>query len=183
MEKLILASNSPRRRELLKKIRKNFTVLPSNVKETVDPALTPEEVAMSLAREKAENVYSRFGGTVIGADTVVVLDGVVLGKPRNKAEALGMLTSLSGRTHRVITGLAVLSQGARFVEAEITEVTFEDLSEDLIRRYVASGLPFDKAGGYGIQDGYPLVREYRGSYDNIVGLPVERLARILKEVG
>lgn len=183
MGRIILASQSPRRRELLKKITRDFSVLPSNVKERVEPGLTPEQAAMSLALQKAESVYAGFGGTVIGADTLVALDGEVLGKPASRAHAEQMLKLLSGRTHKVITGIAVIKDGARVVEAETTEVTFENLSDEVIRKYLASGLPFDKAGAYGIQDGYPLVREYRGSYDNIVGLPVERLARILKEVG
>ena len=139
--------------------------------------------ALCFARGKAREVASRFpGATVLGADTVVSLDGEILGKPKSKEDAKRMLGMLSGRAHAVYTGVCIV-RGDREVSKVVTSrVIFRGLSDELIERYVASGLPLDKAGAYGIQDGYPLVDRYEGSYTNIIGLPVETVREMLAEL-
>ena len=178
---LILASISPRRSELLSQIRTNFKILPSNVKEVFDNSLQPNELAMSLAEQKAKTVYSKFGESVLGADTIVVFENNILGKPHNKAHAIEMLKMLSGKQHSVITGVCFISKGVFKKDYAETIVKFNNLSDKLIEEYVASGLPFDKAGSYGIQDNYPLVEKYEGSYTNIVGLPLELVSELIRE--
>lgn len=180
---IILASASPRRRELLKFITEDFTVRVSDAEEVTDPALSAEETVKSLAVIKGESVAEGFPeDTVISADTIVVLDGKILGKPKDEEDAFRMLSSLSGRTHEVFTGVCVLHSGRRLVFAERTEVSFFPLSEDEIRAYIATGEPADKAGAYGIQGkGCTLVKAISGDYNNVVGLPVAGLNRLLKE--
>lgn len=180
---IILASASPRRRELLKFITEDFTVRVSDAEEVTDPALSAEETVKSLAVIKGEAVAEGFPeDTVISADTIVVLDGEILGKPKDEEDAFRMLSSLSGRTHEVFTGVCVLHSGRRLVFAERTEVSFFPLSEDEIRAYIATGEPTDKAGAYGIQGkGCTLVKAISGDYNNVVGLPVAGLNRLLKE--
>lgn len=180
---IILASASPRRRELLKFITEDFTVRVSDAEEVTDPALSAEETVKSLAVIKGEAVAEGFPeDTVISADTIVVLDGEILGKPKDEEDAFRMLSSLSGRTHEVFTGVCVLHSGRRLVFAERTEVSFFPLSEDEIRAYIATGEPADKAGAYGIQGkGCTLVKAISGDYNNVVGLPVAGLNRLLKE--
>lgn len=180
---IILASASPRRRELLKFITEDFTVRVSDAEEVTDPALSAEETVKSLAVIKGEAVAEGFPeDTVISADTIVVLDGKILGKPKDEEDAFRMLSSLSGRTHEVFTGVCVLHSGRRLVFAERTEVSFFPLSEDEIRAYIATGEPADKAGAYGIQGkGCTLVKAISGDYNNVVGLPVAGLNRLLKE--
>ena len=180
---IILASASPRRRELLKFITEDFTVKVSDAEEITDPALSAEETVKSLAVIKGEAVAEGFPeDTVISADTIVVLDGEILGKPKDEEDAFRMLSSLSGRTHEVFTGVCVLHSGRRLVFAERTEVSFFPLSEDEIRAYIATGEPADKAGAYGIQGkGCTLVKAISGDYNNVVGLPVAGLNRLLKE--
>jgi len=179
---LILASISPRRCELLSQLRSNFKVLPSNVKELIDTSLEPKDLAMSLAEQKAKTVYSKFGENVLGADTIVVFKDIILGKPKNKAHAVEMLKMLSGKQHSVITGVCYISKGVIKKDFAETTVQFNELSDKLIESYVASGSPFDKAGSYGIQDNFPLVESYKGSYTNIVGLPLELVSELIKEV-
>ena len=178
---LILASQSPRRQELMKLIGLPFAVRVADIDETLD-ACAPEEAVARLSRKKAEAVRRCADEIVIGADTVVVLDGKVLGKPANETDAFRMLRSLSGRRHQVMTGLTVL-QGDRCVSVtEVTEVSFRPLSDGDILTYIATGDPMDKAGSYGIQNGGALfVDGIRGDYYNVVGLPVCRLGQILKE--
>lgn len=176
---LILASASPRRVRLLNQIGLRPEVVPSDIDERFDRSLNPVENASTLARAKAEAVASGISrGVIIGADTVVVLDGELLGKPADQEEAVSMLTHLSGRTHQVITAFALVERpGNRFVcEAEQTSVTFRDLPEEEIRRYVAGGSPMDKAGAYGIQDDYGavFVSRIEGCYYNVVGFPLSR---------
>ncbi len=180
---IILASASPRRRELLKFITEDFTVKVSDAQEVTDPALSAEETVKSLAVIKGEAVAEGFpADTVISADTIVVLDGKILGKPKNEEDAFRMLSSLSGRTHEVFTGVCVLHGSKKLVFAERTEVSFYPLSEDEIRAYIATGEPADKAGAYGIQGkGCTLVKAISGDYNNVVGLPVAGLNRLLKE--
>ncbi len=182
---IILASASPRRRELLKFITEDFTVKVSDAEEVTDPALSPEETVKNLAVMKGEAVAEGFpDDTVISADTVVVLDGKILGKPKNEDDAFSMLSSLSGRTHEVFTGVCVLHGKEKYIFAEKTEVAFYSLSEEEIRAYIATSEPADKAGAYGIQGkGCTLVKSINGDYNNVVGLPVARLNRIFKENG
>lgn len=180
--KLVLASASPRRRELLKKIVAEFEVDAAKGEEKTDGFLSPRQAAEALAEQKAEEIAAKnehAGKTVLGADTVVTIDGKILGKPKDKSRAKEMLRLLSGREHRVITGVCViLPNGNKTVTHDTTEVKFSEFSEEFIETYVAGGSPMDKAGAYGIQDGLPV--EYiKGSYDNVVGLPTELLLRLL----
>lgn len=180
---LILASNSPRRRELLVTICRDFTVEPSRFEEKPE-GLPARETAARFARRKAEEVFSRFpDAAVLGADTVVALDGKIFGKPKDAEDAARMLRLLSGREHSVFTGVCAVSGRGRTERIVESRVTFRPLGPDLIEAYVKSGLPLDKAGGYGIQDGYPLVEKYEGSYTNIVGLPVKETRELLEEGG
>lgn len=178
---LILASNSPRRRELLAEDHIDFTVVPSRYEEA-GVGLSAIETVSRFSSGKAREVFSRFpDAVVLGADTVVALDGVVLGKPKSSEHAAEMLSMLSGRTHSVYTGVCLIGQGFCFEEVAETKVKFYDLSKETIESYVKSGLPLDKAGAYGIQDGYPLVESYAGSYTNVVGLPMELVRTLLRK--
>lgn len=179
--KLVLASASPRRRQLLSEIAPTFSVVPSAFEEC--GGSDAKETALAFARGKAEDVFSSHPDClVLGADTVVSLDGNILGKPKTKEQARAMLASLSGREHSVYTGVCLLKAGARRECVVETKVTFYPLREDFIEAYIQSGSPFDKAGGYGIQDG-GLVKSYEGSYTNVVGLPLEKVKELLGELG
>ena len=184
--KLILASQSPRRRELLERMGLDFTVISPRIDEDSFSDPDPAALVRTLSREKALAVAKEQESDtlVIAADTVVVLDGQALGKPGDEAEAAAMLSALSGRSHEVYTGVTVC-QGDRAVsEAECTQVTFRPLTGEEIRHYVATGEPMDKAGAYGIQGfGSLLVEGIRGDYFNVVGLPVCRLGRMLAAFG
>lgn len=184
MQNLILASSSPRRKELLENLRLTFEISSSEVDESFDPALSPEEVVMELADRKAKVVFSKNPDSyVIGADTIVVLNGLILGKPLSEAEAADTLKMLSGTKHEVFTGVSILSPAGTTRFFEKTEVLFWELTEDEIRAYVQSGEPFDKAGSYGIQGlGAMLVKKISGDYFTVVGLPVARLVRELKSL-
>ncbi len=178
---LILASNSPRRRELLAQWNIPFETIPSHFEE-VASGLSARETVLRFACGKAEEVFSRYPDrAVLGADTVVCLDGKILGKPKDRADAFGMLRALSGRTHSVFTGVCLIKPGMRLEDAVETKVTFFPLGEDLIAEYVESGAPMDKAGAYGIQDSPSLVSHYEGSYTNVIGLPMELVGAFLKE--
>jgi septum formation protein len=183
--KLILASRSPRRRELLRQAGFDFDVRPSTLEETAAPNETPEAFARRAAREKALEVAASAPpeSLVLGADTVVVANHEILGKPAELHDAARMLQLLSGVTHRVITGVCLVRAPDR-VEAlahETTFVTFRSLSEEEIRDYLASGEPFDKAGAYGIQGlASKFVTRVEGSYFNVVGLPVALVYDLLK---
>lgn len=182
--KIILASASPRRRELLSKIVAEFDVVPSGKEERADGGLPPEKLVQQLARQKAEDVFAGHGDdTVIGADTVVYFDGKVLGKPADEEDAKRTLRALSGKTHSVYTGWCVLHGKEREQGYSRSDVTFCRLSEEFIEEYVRSGSPMDKAGSYGIQDDGRLVEKYEGSYTNIIGLPVEELRAVLRKIG
>ena len=184
--KIILASQSPRRRELLERMGiSEFEILPARGEENIVPGLTPEALVEALSRQKCLEVAAvHREALVIAADTVVAVEGRVLGKPRSKAEAEEMLSLLSGREHRVCTGLS-LSQGGRLRTGhEATAVRFRPLTREEIRRYVSTGEPMDKAGAYGIQGyGCLLVEGIVGDYYNVMGLPVCRLGRMLAEFG
>jgi len=181
--KLILASASPRRQELLAQLGLQFEVSIPSVPESKgrDPIMAAEQAALSKASEIAGKIED---AAVIGADTVVV-DDEILGKPRSASEAVKMLKKLSGRTHRVITGMAVVdSTGRRVVGHDITFVVFRSLSEEEIRAYVDSGEGLDKAGSYGIQGlGALFIPRIEGSYSNVVGLPLAKLDEMLKHFG
>lgn len=184
--KIILASQSPRRRELLERMGiSEFEIIPARGEENIVPGLTPEALVEVLSRQKCLEVAAvHREALVIAADTVVAVEGRVLGKPRSKAEAEEMLSLLSGREHRVCTGLS-LSQGGRLRTGhEATAVRFRPLTREEIRRYVSTGEPMDKAGAYGIQGyGCLLVEGIVGDYYNVMGLPVCRLGRMLAEFG
>lgn len=184
---IILASNSPRRRELLAQIGiRDFQILSPDVDEAVEPGLSPARMVEALSLRKARAAAGRAGADdlIIAADTVVALDGRVLGKPQDQGEAFAMLSALSGREHRVYTGVTVLGGGQAATEHEETAVTFRALSPEEIRDYIATGEPMDKAGAYGIQGvGALLVQGIRGDYCNVVGLPLFRLGRMLSGFG
>jgi len=178
---IILASKSPRRRELMELLGLPFTVRAAEVDETLAPC-PPEEAVALLSRKKAEAARETLDEVVIGADTIVVVDGKILGKPADATDAFRMLRQLSGRRHQVMTGVTVLLGGQCVSVTEVTEVSFRPLTDGEIRRYIATGEPMDKAGSYGIQTGGALfVDGINGDYYNVVGLPVCRLNRILKE--
>jgi len=180
---LILASASPRRSEILKSAGLDFIVRASDIDEIFDESLPPGEAAARLAEQKARAVSCVDADTVIGADTVVVLGGTVLGKPRDEQNAAEMLRLLSGKTHAVYTGVCLLHGGAARTFYEPTDVVFYPLPEGEILDYVATGEPMDKAGAYGIQGkGARLVREIHGDYLNVVGLPLARLLRELRSL-
>jgi septum formation protein len=186
--KLILASQSPRRKSLLSRTGIKFCVVPAQVEE---PPFAihqdPREYANRLALMKAAHVSRNFPKQwVLGADTIVVIDSKVLGKPATEQDARRMLTQLSGNTHQVMTGCVILSAGQnqQFSSLVSTEVTFKTLSDQEIDWYVASGEPFDKAGGYAIQGlGAHLVKQINGSYTNVVGLPLCEVVEFLDRVG
>ena len=180
---LILASQSPRRKELLEKLHIPFAVRVADIDEAMDPAKPPEEEAARVSREKALAVPREEGDAVIAADTIVVLQGKALGKPHSPEEAVQMLTRLSGRDHQVMTGVTVLCGDKLLSHTEVTDIHFRDLSEKEIVRYVATGEPMDKAGAYGIQGGAALfVERMHGDYYNVMGLPVCRLWQMLGQV-
>ena len=179
----ILASASPRRKELLRELIKDFAIVPATGEENAQDGLTPERLVQELARAKAEEVAAlpiAKGKAVLGADTVVAFDGEILGKPKDEAEAKAMLSALSGNVHNVYTGVCiVLPDGSKKTAVDCTQVEFHRLTTAFVDEYVQTGSPMDKAGAYGIQDG-GLVKEIRGSYTNVVGLPVELLKKLLQ---
>jgi septum formation protein len=184
---LVLASASPRRRELLAQAGFSFTVTPAHINEDLLPGENPVAYVTRLAREKAEAVYAGLdaSATVLGADTTVVApNGKVLGKPVDAADAQRMLRMLSGATHQVITGVAVVSAGSVEIAAEVTHVSVVTLADEEIAAYVASGEPMDKAGAYGIQ-GYAArwIPRIHGCYFNVVGLPLALVCSMLEGSG
>lgn len=182
--KLILASNSPRRKDILTEYGYEFLVVPSDFNES-GSFVSPEEMVKAFAKGKAEEVYDRLidkNVVVLGADTVVVFNGVALGKPKDKADAFRMLKELSGKTHTVVTGYALIDKEKNVSGLTRTAVTFNSLSDEFINEYVSAGLPLDKAGSYGIQDGYDIVKEYSGSLNNVIGLPIEDIKPVLDEM-
>lgn len=181
--KIVLASQSPRRKELMGFFNRPFTVRVADIDETMDPCEDPRREVARVSRCKAQAVARQPGEVVIAADTVVVCDGMVLGKPHSEEEAVKMLCMLSGRTHEVMTGLTVLWDGGCKCGTEVTEVVFRELTPGEIYEYVRSGEPMDKAGAYGIQGGAALfVESVMGDYYNVVGLPVCRLGQILNSL-
>ncbi|MEI6577853.1 MAG: Maf family protein [Eubacteriales bacterium] len=178
---IILASSSPRRQELLKTAGIDFEVCPAQGEEFLDPALPPADAAIEVARQKAQEVAKKYPlDCVIGADTIVVLNNIILGKPRDKADAVLMLSLLSGKEHVVYTGVCIIKNGEENCFAEATKVSFYKLTKEEINNYVESGEPMDKAGAYGIQGlGCMLVKGIEGDYFNVMGFPVSRVVRAL----
>lgn len=187
MAKIILASQSPRRQELLTEMGIVFDVMPSNFDEQLNDDREPADVAEELAAGKAMAIAREFpAATVIGADTIVSIDGKQLEKPTSPENATEMLTLLAGKTHEVTTGIAVicLDEGIHLVDSDTTKVTFKPYDERAIRDYVATGDCMDKAGAYGIQSGAaPLIEGYSGRYDTVVGLATTVLAEMLSMIG
>ncbi len=183
----ILASQSPRRSELLRQIGLSFTIDPADVDETLLSGESPETYAVRVALEKARVASKRAGkGIVIAADTIVVLNSTILGKPADARDAERMLDMLSGKAHRVITGLVLrdAATGKTVTRTAVTKVWFKSLSPEEIRSYAATGEPLDKAGAYAIQEkGALLVEKVEGCYFNVVGLPLSLLGAMLKELG
>lgn len=181
--KIILASASPRRKELLSYLNIDFTIIPSKKDENASGS--PEEVVKSLALQKASDIASKYKDCfVIGADTIVCLDNKVLGKPKNKDDAFRMLSMLSGRKHRVLTGVCVYSPISKEfrIEYDSTDVYFDDLSDEEINAYIATGEPFDKAGSYAIQGiGGAMISRIDGCASNVIGLPLPLLKKMLIE--
>lgn len=184
----ILASASPRRRELLTQAGMNFQVVPSTIDEKITKA-DPQDIVMELAMQKANDVFhmlSKPDCIVIGADTIVVYQNQILGKPADKDAAFSMLSELSGHTHQVYTGVALLSQTDNIKSehcfCECTDVTFYPISDAELHAYIETGDPMDKAGAYGIQGPFAIhVKEIAGDYNNVVGLPIARLYHVLKD--
>ena len=184
---LILASASPRRQELLESLSLSFRVLPAHVDERPHAAEPPEAYVARLARTKAEHVARQFPSAwVLGADTVVVLDQRILGKPPDAAAAHAMLSSLSGREHTVLTGVSVVRLDMGIAQGDVvsTRVRFHHLQAKDIEAYIATGEPFDKAGSYAVQGtGGQFVAALEGCYNNVVGLPLERAMALLRAAG
>ena len=183
---LILASSSPRRRQLLQLAELDFVVESADIDETVQPGETPATYVQRLALEKSQAIWERHKTEepedliVLGADTTVVCDGAILGKPTDPVDARRMLRMLAGRTHQVLTGIAVVSSRGLFSEVEITQVFFDLIDDDELNHYVSSGEPMDKAGAYGIQ-GYAArwIPRIEGCFFNVMGLPIARTMALL----
>lgn len=183
MPKIILASASPRRKELMELAGYDFEVICADIVEVVPEEAMPQEVVMSLALQKAQAVAAEHKeAVVIGSDTVVALDGKILGKPHSEQEACEMLRSLSGRTHKVFTGVAIVCGGKVKNFFDETDVEFYSLGDDEIKKYVATGEPTDKAGAYGIQGkGSVLVKRIHGDFFSVMGLPIAKLYREMSD--
>ncbi len=190
MRDIILASASPRRQQLLTQIGLNFKVKPSDIEEVIDNTLEPSQVAMSLASQKCRDIVCQIDDDcdciVIGADTIVLKDNKMLGKPKDERDAFNMLTSLKGEWHQVVTGLCLYrtSDNKSVCDYEITKVKISDKSDEFINEYISTKEPFDKAGAYGIQGfGSLLVEKIDGCYFNVMGLPIYKLSCMLDELG
>ncbi|PDY45784.1 Maf family protein [Bacillus pseudomycoides] len=183
MKKLILASGSPRRKELLELAGVPFEIVVSEIEETIGAYSSPADIVMSLALQKASAVVEHHEDSVVlGADTIVTYESRILGKPKDESEAKEILQLLSGKTHEVYTGVALISKEKTVTFYERTEVTFWELTEEEIDAYIATKEPLDKAGSYGIQGkGSIFVQHIQGDYYSVVGLPIARLVRELKQ--
>jgi len=184
--KIILASKSPRRQELLRQMDIDFRIVLKEVEESYPDHLTPEEVAVYIAEKKAkaydDNVTDE---AVLTADTIVCIDDLILGKPDNEAHAIAMLKRLSGRVHKVVTGVCIVYKGEYNLFHDVSEVFFRTLTDDEITNYVTKYKPYDKAGSYGIQEwmGITAIERIEGSYTNVVGLPTEKVYQQLLRLG
>lgn len=185
-ETLILASASPRRQELLRQIGCEFRVVVSDAQELSEGGISPERLAVANARRKAEDVAAREGGEVpvLGADTVVAVDGMILGKPKNEADVARMLRLLSGRQHFVFTGIAIAYRGEVLEDIVRTAVWMDALSEEEIAAYIATKEPMDKAGAYAVQGrAARFIPRIEGSFSNVVGLPLHAVAELARKAG
>lgn len=184
--KIILASKSPRRRDILEIMGVDFEVDVADVDESVDKGLSPVEAVCEISKRKAKAVAERHENEdciIISADTVVVIDGKIIGKPKDKEDAFNIIKSLSAKTHEVYTGFTVRGRGKTKTDFEVTKVHFRELYDDDIRRYIATGEPMDKAGAYGIQQKGNLFVEYiHGDYYNVVGFPISKICVTIKEL-
>ena len=185
--KFILASKSPRRKEILNKLNLKFRVIPSKLDESsIDTTINPIDYCMQLAELKAADISLQYSNdTIIGADTIVVIKNTILNKPKNFKEAFSMLKKLSGNTHQVMTGVSIQNKALRikFTFYDKTDVTFYKLTDNEITKYIKKYNPIDKSGSYGIQDGSAIfVKKIIGSYDNIVGFPISKFYHFLKEL-
>lgn len=184
---VILASASPRRRQLLQQIGIDFIIDPSSIKETVPKGMLPQQIIQYLALQKARDIAAKYReGLIIGADTIVTIDNDIMGKPRDDSEAFSMLTRLQGRVHQVYTGLVMLNAENKsyMSDYECTRVFFHSLTEEEILRYIKSGEPRGKAGAYAIQGkGALFIEKIEGCYSNVVGLPLHILYIMLKKAG
>jgi septum formation protein len=188
MQELVLASKSPRRQALLKLLQLPFRILTAETGEEFEPSLSPKEIVTELALRKGKAVRERYPAEtadkiVLSADTIVVLDGEVLNKPNDDTHAFEMLSKLQGRTHEVFTGFALIKGESVAMDFERTAVTFSPMSADEIRTYIRTAKPLDKAGAYGIQDdfGACFIERIEGCYYNVVGLPLAKLYKALKQ--
>lgn len=179
----ILASKSPRRAELLKMLIADFVIIVPDIDENLLVSI-PSDSAKIISKFKAYKIFANYPeATVLSCDTIVVKDGELMGKPKDAADAARMLRKLSGKKHHVISGFTLLSPKVEVNKNIVTEVTFNELSEETISAYIKTGSPFDKAGAYGIQDAdFNLVKEIKGSYYNVMGLPVEALRDLFKKL-
>ncbi|OXM86857.1 Maf family protein [Paenibacillus rigui] len=193
-KKLILASSSPRRQELIQSLRLPFEIRVSDVNEDTEPGLSPQQVVEQLSSRKAGAVYELYKveqpegseGVIIGSDTIVVLDSLVLGKPKDKQDAFLTLKRLQGRAHKVYSGVSCidLRTGQELVSCQMVSVSMKALTDDQIERYIDTGEPMDKAGSYGIQGlGATLVERIEGDYFSVVGLPMSLLSDLLRRLG
>ncbi len=189
MQKIILGSASPRRKTILELAHINFDILPGETTETYPPDLSPEQVPVHVARDKGvavrnKDVFKRYENNtpILAADTIVVLEGRIIGKPANREEAIEILKQLSGKTHQVITGVVISNNHKEVAFHEITEVSFNHLSAETIIYYVDHFKPFDKAGAYAIQEwiGVIGIRAIKGDYYNVMGLPVNKVVTALQ---
>ncbi|MDQ7031188.1 MAG: Maf family protein [Desulfonauticus sp.] len=181
---LVLASKSPRRQDLLAKLGLHFYVQPSQIKEKISQDLTPEKLVQTLAEQKARKVSSSFpNAAILGADTIVVLKGSILGKPKDKKQAFDYLKKLQGQRHLVFTGVCVLLKKQIKTIAVKTEVHIAQFSDDVLKKYIQTTEPLDKAGAYAIQGiGSFLIEKIKGSYTNVIGLPLTETTRLLLEM-
>lgn len=181
--RVILASKSPRRKEILSDLGVEYDIEPADIDESKITAINPQTLVKKLAISKAECVYaSHPDNTVIGADTIVVYSGKVYGKPQDRQNAFDMISTLNNRWHTVYTGVCVVGKDCKVAFKVRSRVKFNKLTEEQIYAYIDECKPYDKAGAYGIQDAR-IVEKYKGSYTNIVGLPKEKLAKVLRQVG
>jgi len=183
--KIVLASSSPRRKDLMKEISSDFVIDVSNVDESVDSPLTPIEAVKTIALRKGEAVRIRhLDNIVISADTIVVIDNQIIGKPIDEEDAVRILKLLSGRTHLVYTAYCIFYKDQFIEEVVESSVTFNKLSEELIRDYVASKSPLDKAGAYGVQDNgkFDIIKEIKGSLTNVIGFPIDEIKQSLNSL-